>query len=149
VNKTRIKNIIIISIIIIDQLIKIFMINKKIVVIQNFLECTYTKNTGVAFGLADNNILFIILINIFMLSIMFIIIKKIENEISLCLFVNIIFIFAGGLSNFIDRIFRGYVIDYIDLNILNFPNFNIADFFISIGVIVVILEILKQYITKK
>ena len=48
-------------------------------------------------------------------------------------------VISGGLSNLIDRIFRGHVVDYIDINqIFNYPVFNIADICVVIGAILLI-----------
>ena len=55
-----------------------------------------------------------------------------------------ILILAGGIGNLIDRIFRGYVIDFIDINLFNFPNFNIADMSIVIGVIIIFIMIINS-----
>lgn len=57
---------------------------------------------------------------------------------------------GGGLSNLIDRICRGYVVDYIDINkIIEYPIFNIADIAIVIGIIIMIIFILKETIKKQ
>ena len=55
-------------------------------------------------------------------------------------------ILAGGTSNFLDRIFRGYVIDYIDINeLISFPMFNLADICIVIGVLfILIINLIKM-----
>lgn len=66
--------------------------------------------------------------------------KKINYTTLLALYL----IVAGGVSNLIDRIFRGYVIDFIDVNLLSFPNFNIADIFITIGFFVLIIELMRE-----
>lgn len=52
------------------------------------------------------------------------------------------FIFAGGFSNLMDRLFFGCVRDFI--RILTFPTFNFADFLITIGVILVIFGLFKN-----
>lgn len=52
---------------------------------------------------------------------------------------------GGGISNLIDRICRGHVIDYIDINkIINYPIFNIADISIALGIILLIIYIIKN-----
>lgn len=59
-------------------------------------------------------------------------------------------IISGGLSNLIDRLSRGYVIDYIDINqIFNYPVFNIADICVVIGVILLIGYIIVQTIKRQ
>ncbi|MBQ7976709.1 MAG: signal peptidase II, partial [Clostridia bacterium] len=51
-------------------------------------------------------------------------------------------IFAGALGNGLDRIFRGYVIDFIETAFINFPVFNIADISITIGAIVLVIYVM-------
>lgn len=59
-------------------------------------------------------------------------------------------IICGGLSNLIDRLSRGYVVDYIDINqIFNYPVFNIADICVVIGVILLIGYIIVQTIKRQ
>lgn len=141
-NKNKIGIVITIVIILLDQLTKILMINKQLTIIPNLLEFTYTENTGVAFGIANSKIFLIILLSILILGIIVKFIKETQTDKNILL--SLYFIIAGGISNLIDRIFRGYVIDFIDINILNFPNFNIADICITLGVFVLIFIIAKS-----
>ena len=54
-------------------------------------------------------------------------------------------ILAGGIGNVIDRIFRGFVVDYIDITgIINFPIFNLADILIVLGIAIFRIQILKK-----
>ena len=72
--------------------------------------------------------------------------KNINNLIKIFL----IMIISGGTSNLIDRIFRGYVVDYIDINqIFKFPVFNVADISIVLGTILLILYIITKTIKKQ
>lgn len=129
-----------IVIVIIDQLSKMLIINKKIPVIPNFLEFNYTQNTGGAFGIGRINFILIISVLIIIGIIVFLIKenKRITNYIPFVL------LLSGSIGNLIDRFFRGYVIDFIDINILDFPNFNIADTSIVSGVIVLLYIILLK-----
>ena len=129
-----------IVIVIIDQLSKMLIINKKIPVIPNFLEFNYTQNTGGAFGIGRINFILIISIMIIIGIIIYLIKenKKITN------YIPFILVLSGGIGNLIDRIFKGYIIDFIDINILDFPNFNIADISIVSGVIVLLYIILLK-----
>ena len=133
-----------IALIIIDQLTKILVINKNITVIPNFFSITYTENLGAAFGIGNSYIILILNIIIIALLAIFIIKenKKIEN------YLPYILIISGSIGNIIDRIFRGYVIDFLDFNIFNFPNFNLADICIVIGIFYLLFEIIKKYIIK-
>ena len=129
-----------IVIVIIDQLSKFLVIDKNISIIPNFIEFNYTQNTGGAFGIGRINFILIISVLIIIGIIVFLIKenKRITNYIPFVL------ILSGSIGNLIDRFFRGYVIDFIDINILDFPNFNIADISIVSGVIVLLYIILLK-----
>lgn len=136
---------------ILDQLIKIIIsvYLTSITVIPNFLSLTYAENNGVAFSMLSGNRIFIILITIILLGVLIQVLKK-ENIKSNRSFKLIILsyglLFGGILGNLIDRIVRGVVIDYISLNIFgyHFPIFNLADLFITFGVILIIIKALKE-----
>lgn len=129
-----------IVIVIIDQLSKMLIINKKIPVIPNFLEFNYTQNTGGAFGIGRIN--FILIISI--IIIIGIIVFLIKENTKITNYIPFVLLLSGSIGNLIDRIFKGYVIDFIDINILDFPNFNIADISIVSGVIVLLYIILLK-----
>ena len=129
-----------IVIVIIDQLSKILIINKKIPVIPNFLEFNYTQNTGGAFGIGRIN--FILIISI--IIVIGIIVFLIKENTKITNYIPFVLLLSGSIGNLIDRIFKGYVIDFIDINILDFPNFNIADISIVSGVIVLLYIILLK-----
>lgn len=126
----------IILLILVDQIIKFYIenTNENIDILNGFVKFTYSQNTGGAFGIWQNSLLSIVITNIIVLGIIirFITINfdKIDWETRICLSL----ILAGGTSNFLDRIFRGYVVDFIDFNqYISFPIFNLADICIVIG----------------
>lgn len=137
------------SIILIDQIVKIILLGKNIEVIPNILNITYTENTGVAFGIGANNFFMIIIINVMILGVIIKYIKDKQEQINLKVLIPLILILSGGIGNLIDRIFRGYVIDFIDINIFNFPNFNIADISITLGIIILIIYIINSMVFEK
>ena len=131
-----------IIIILFDQLVKVLVINKNIVVIPNFLKMTYTENFGAAFGMGTKYIVLAFSIIIIIGIVVFM--KMQKNKIKN--YWPYVLILSGAIGNLIDRVFRGYVIDFIDVNIFNFPHFNIADICIVIGVALIIVSILKNVI---
>lgn len=131
-------------IIILDQITKILLIQKNITIIPSILNFTYTENTGVAFEIGKSNIIIIILGNVVMLGIIIKILKERSNQISYSTVISLMLVLAGGISNLIDRIVRGYVVDFIDVNIFDFPAFNLADISITLGTTVLIIKILKS-----
>ena len=133
--------IILLLIILFDQATKIILINQNITIIPNFLSFNYTQNTGAAFNIGTNNIITIIIINVIIIGLIIKFIK--DNDLHIGVLFSLFIVLAGGISNLIDRIFRGFVIDFIDVNILNFPNFNIADICIVLGIIFLIVITIK------
>lgn len=146
--------VIIVSIIlfIIDQISKILVIknidiNNSIELIRNFFYLTYTHNEGAAFSILTGQRIFLILIAIAILVIIFNYIRKnkIKNKVETVAFSLII---GGSLGNLIDRIARGYVVDFLDFKIFgyNYPIFNLADTFIVVGVfLLLILTFRKEH----
>ena len=128
-----------IMIVIIDQLSKILMINKEFIILPNLLKFSYVENTNGAFGVGTKYIvlLFSIIITIGIIIYLLKENRKINN------YIPYILILFGSIGNLIDRIFRGYVIDFININIFNFPTFNLADIAIVLGTSLLIFEIIK------
>lgn len=128
--------------ILIDQLIKYYIyINKpQIVILPKWLEITYAENTGTLFGMAQGSNLILIILALIILSLILYIIFKKTKKYS---FDRKLWqlILAGGISNLIDRLFRGFVIDYISLKF--FGVCNIADFCIVFGVILLVFREFK------
>lgn len=135
--------------IVFDQIIKYlivknFSIGEEKILIDNFLKFIYIRNTGAAFGILSGNIVF--LIGISLLLIFYIVKemkKNIDNNLSLLSFSLIL---GGAVGNLIDRIFRGYVVDFISFTLFKrkMSIFNIADMYITIGVILLIYIVLKE-----
>lgn len=140
------KKIVLLSLIpfLIDQIFKLMItlyIKDSIDIIPNVLRLTYVTNTGAAWNILDNHLIIISLISIF--SIIFLLSYMGKFKLNKRNKLAFILLYGGIISNLFDRIFHGYVIDYIDFNI-NFPIFNLADSFIVIGIILLIIAILKK-----
>ena len=108
-----------------------------------FFSIDYVKNYGAAFNILNGSRIFLSTIStiITLFLIYFILYKK--NLSNLDLF-SYSFILAGTIGNGIDRITKGYVIDFINLNFIDFPVFNIADISINIGLIFILYELIKN-----
>jgi len=129
-------------ILLLDQFIKNFLISRPNFIESigwRYLNVTLVKNTGAAFGLFEgSNILFTIIALITIAVITIIFFKTRKRSFSFRL--SLIFILSGALSNLIDRLRFGYVIDYIDLKF--WPVFNIADSSVTTGIILLMLIML-------
>ena len=138
---------ILISILIIlsDQLSKnIIYFNHKTLINNDliFFSIDYVKNYGAAFNIFSGSRIFLSTISIIitLVLIYFILIKK---NLSILDLLSYSFILGGTIGNGIDRVTKGYVIDFINLNFINFPVFNIADISINIGLIFIIYGFIK------
>lgn len=137
----------VIGLVIFDRLAKQFFsqlleLNESIAVIKNVFHFTLVHNTGIAFGLfKDCGAVFIviplILTGLLIYNIYF---YRHSEHLSRLYIVAFALILGGAIGNLIDRIFLGYVIDFIDFRI--WPVFNIADSAITIGAAIILLRCL-------
>lgn len=135
------------SLLILDQIMKLFIINKHITVIPNVLNLTYTENTGGALSFGSDKTILIIVFSIILIGIIFKAIKQNQKDFKMVIVLTVIL--SGGISNLFDRIIRGYVIDFIDINIFNFPILNFADIYIVVGIVILATIVLKNIIIKR
>ena len=128
------------------QIVIHFMVeNQTIQIIPHLFSLTYVKNTGVAFSMLEGNILFILLMSVIVVGVLIYFAKNRESGQleNLCYSM----ILGGALGNFLDRIFYGYVIDFLDFTLFGFKMaiFNVADVLIVCGVfLLIVLELLKE-----
>jgi len=139
-------NFIIVSIVVtLDQISKYiitlnydYFLNKNIFIFS----INYLRNYGAAFNIFEGNRVFLSSISIIssLILIYFIFFK---GRLNLLDRYGLSLILAGSIGNGIDRIIKGYVIDFINLKLLDFPIFNIADIAINIGSIILIFNYFK------
>ena len=135
-----------IFIILIDQITKYLMFfnHKKLVNIDFLLfRLDFVKNYGAAFNIFSGSRIFLSTISIFF-SIVLIYLLLRKNSTNIIELYSYSFILGGTIGNGIDRILNGFVIDFINLNFINFPVFNIADISINIGFILALYLIFKN-----
>ncbi len=125
------RSILIFILVLVDQITKVIFKNKS------FLIFNYTTNTGAAFSLFQNQNLLLIIASVIILIFLIYLYKK-YPKIQLYLSL----IIAGTIGNLIDRIFLGYVRDFIDLRV--WPVFNIADSLGVIGVLLIAYSLTKE-----
>lgn len=144
----------VIIIIILDQLIKGLIISKlynnTIVLIPKILNLTYVENTGAAFGIGSSSTAMFIIVNAIIIGLIIYFIHSKKGEISKIILFALHLILAGGIGNLIDRIFKGFVVDYIDINpIFKFPVFNLADICITIGCTIIVIYLITNIIEER
>jgi len=133
-------------IILIDQITKFLIkinlqLNQNIPIIKNIFHLTYVHNFGAGFGILQQQKLVLIFISIIVIGLIFYYLDRIkEKEIFLQIVVG--FILGGTIGNLIDRLAYGFVIDFLDFQI--WPVFNLADSFVTIGVVGLIVYLWKK-----
>lgn len=148
---------IIIACILLDQVTKFLAIKYLMPVgsyhlIENILHLTYVENRGAAFGmLADRRWVFMILSTVGIVAVFFYLAKT--KPESWWARLGLTFIIGGGIGNMIDRVARGYVVDFIDCRFIDFYVFNGADSFVCVGVVLflisVVIDEVREYKKKK
>ncbi|MBQ3475219.1 MAG: signal peptidase II [Bacilli bacterium] len=125
--------------ILIDRILKILIssfVTEPIHIIKNFFYITYVKNDGAAFSILEGHQLLFVIIALIALALVFYYVKK--NNIKN---IGYAMVFSGIIGNLIDRLFFGYVIDFIGFNLFgrSMPIFNFADILIVIGAVIALL----------
>ncbi|MEW6170921.1 MAG: signal peptidase II [Candidatus Omnitrophota bacterium] len=115
---------------------KILLFGESISIINNIFHITLVYNKGAAFGIFQGKVFLFIIVSI--LAIYLILLNIKHKDISF----NWILILAGACGNLLDRLRLGYVVDFLDFRI--WPVFNIADSYITIGIFLIILDLLKN-----
>ncbi|SDJ73127.1 signal peptidase II [Jeotgalicoccus aerolatus] len=131
----------------IDQLTKFLVatqmsLGESIPVIGEYLKITSHRNSGAAWGMFEGRMLFFYIITVAVL-VFLIYFYKTEAKNNLLMQVGIALLMAGALGNFIDRLLFQEVVDFVDVLIINydFPIFNVADSALTVGVIILLIEV--------
>tara|TARA_B100000378_G_scaffold219650_1_gene182980 strand:- start:777 stop:1232 length:456 start_codon:yes stop_codon:yes gene_type:complete len=110
-----------------------------------FLDLTHIHNFGISFGLFSGLISpwLLIILGLLVVGFIFYLMKSASDMFEEW---SLLIIISGALSNIIDRIFNGYVIDFIYFHYKDFfwPAFNFADIYITIGIIMIVINILRK-----
>ena len=121
--------IILVGLIVLDQLLKIWVFTERFFVDLGIVSFHYVRNTGASFGILQGQNALLAWISVIVLGLIMMHLDKVKKEHEY----PVLLLVAGLLGNLIDRVFRGFVIDFIDLKF--WPVFNLADSLIVIGVI--------------
>lgn len=131
-----------VAVVVIDQVIKFFVLENlqpigRVEAIPNLLDLVYVENTGVAFGMFSNlRWLFIAITLVVIIFFIFMLFKT--GKESKLFSISAALIIGGGIGNLIDRIFLGYVVDYLQLSFFS-PVCNFADYCITAGAILLVI----------
>ena len=154
-----------------DQLIKYWVVltlkdNEPAVLIKDAVEFVYLENRGAAFGMLQNMQWFFYIITAVVVAAIVYLVVRVYNKLRAYLnnslsdesifkkktykdAVFFSFVLAtlcgGAIGNFIDRVFKGYVVDYIYFKIINYPVFNFADICVSVSAVILIVFFIFVY----
>lgn len=129
------------------QIVTKYLFNgDKIVVIENIFEIFYLENRGAAFGILQGQKVLFFVVTLVVLVVLFYYLFKIPNNKKYFpLYLVMILIFSGAIGNFIDRMSKGYVVDFLYFKPINFPLFNVADSYITIACFLLLYLIMFYY----
>lgn len=137
-----------------DQFTKALAVNKlknqaDFSVLKGVLSFSYLENDGMAWGmLGGKRVVFIVMTTVLLALIGIVIyrleyVKTAENKkVMTALEIDLFVLIAGALGNFIDRIRMGYVVDFIRTDFITFPVFNVADCYVTVSMVILIILVL-------
>ncbi|WOO36982.1 signal peptidase II [Anaerocolumna sp. AGMB13020] len=133
-----------------DQFTKYLVIqnlqDSPFILIPKIFQFTYHENDGAVWGILSGRTIFLVLMAVILLSFMvFIYIKVPAEKRYNALHIILIFICAGAVGNLLDRILKGYVVDFLYFELIDFPIFNVADCYITISSVLLVLLGLFYY----
>ena len=139
--------------VLLDQFFKILAMDKlepvgSLPIIPDIFHLTYIENRGAAFGMMEGKkwVLIGLTAVVLLIAVFLVLAGKLENNNHMLFSVCVII--GGGVGNLIDRIYRGFVVDYIHLKVINFAVFNFADICVTLGtvwlLIYLVLDIKKE-----
>lgn len=138
-----------------DQITKFMAVdklknNKPFVIWDGVFELSYVENRGAAFGMQEGKIAMFVVITAILVPVLIFGIYKIDNLIRAkgdsinkrafsLLQIDLTLLIAGAIGNLIDRLANGYVVDFLYFKLIDFPVFNIADCYVTVSTIVLML----------
>ena len=132
----------------IDQIIKLLVLEHlkpigSLTLIDGFIQLNYAENTGAAFGSFSGKTTFLSVFTlvIIIFGLVYLLVKKRKVDVE---YVCISLIISGGLGNLIDRVFRGFVVDYIEPLFIDFAIFNFADILVTCSSVVLVIWLIYE-----
>lgn len=116
--------------------------------VEGFMDFTFVENRGVAFGMFSGQKWFILLLTGVIVAVMvYYFVRLPHSRQYQWVRGAMVLVLAGAVGNMIDRIFRGYVVDFFEFTFFDWPVFNVADIYVVVGVI--LLAILILFVIKE
>ena len=116
--------------------------------IKGFMDFTFVENRGAAFGILEGQRWFFVVATIVIsVAIIYAFVKMPKKKEYKYMKLALVLILAGAFGNVIDRLFRGYVVDFFEFTFIDWPVFNVADIYVVVGTIIfafLILFVIKD-----
>ena len=138
-----------------DQLTKFVAVDKlkghkAFVIWDGVFELTYVENRGAAFGMQEGKIAMFVIITAILVPVLIYAIYRIDNILKekgtsvskrafTLLQIDLVLLIAGAIGNLIDRLANGYVVDFFYFKLIDFPVFNVADCYVTVSTIALML----------
>lgn len=145
--------IIILASVLADQISKYFVLELlrdkgSVTVIPHVLDFTYVENRGAAFGILQNHRWVFMVVSVIAIALILFYIGKFKPQDKLTV-ISLALIASGGVGNMIDRVFRGFVVDFIEATFVQFYVFNIADACVTVGCVLLIVSMIVAEIRER
>ncbi len=115
----------------------------NVTLMEGFMDLTFVENRGVAFGMFSGQRWFILLLTgIIAVGLIWFYKAMPKKKEYFPLRVSLVMVLSGAIGNIIDRLFRGYVVDFFEFTFFEWPVFNVADIYVVVGVTLLALMIL-------
>lgn len=120
-----------------------FALRESVEIIPGFFRITYVQNTGAGFSILEGQRTFFLIVTVIALAAFIYLLIKSETALGKAALIMMI---GGTIGNFIDRLLHVYVVDFLDFIIFgyDFPVFNIADSFLTVGVFLMIIDLIRS-----
>lgn len=116
------------------------------IIVNGILELNYLENRGAAFGMLQNQKVFFIFVAVVILGVIgYVLFKTPDGKKYRILHLLLSLIAAGAIGNMIDRVRFDYVVDFIYFVLINFPIFNVADIYVTLSTIALVILLLFVY----
>lgn len=140
-----------IILIFLDQLTKYFAVTNlkdkdSYILADGIFELHYLENRGAAFGmLQDQKVFFVLVASIILAAIVYILFRMPYHKKYIKLHACLVLIASGAIGNLIDRIRLNYVVDFFYFCLINFPIFNVADIYVTVASVLLVILLLFVY----
>lgn len=129
-----------------DQLTKFLVLTSvkpvgAVPFIDGIIQFRYVENTGAAFSILSEKtwLLSIITGVMILIGLLYLFLGKSDSKLQ---YISIVLVISGGIGNLVDRVFRGFVVDFIEYLFMEYAVFNFADILVTIGAVLLVISVL-------